>query len=203
MKVCSFLALCPILFAAQTWPQAHPTSGDVPSAARAQGEIFGGFSLAAGGASQQGSATGAQYGFNGGLDFPIARHFYLVAEVSQFSHPTGGVNTTSDTAFLFGPRYLIPLRPNSRVSVFGEFLLGGDAYHNTGQAYTIAYNSKTSFAFAIQGGLDYALSRRLSARFEGGYLRNTLYFSSYGGPPNPATASNNRGRFVIDFVYRF
>lgn len=199
-----FFALAGIFISnSPAWCQAHPKASDVPSASNAEGEVFGGFSLTGGGASQAGGATGAEYGFNGGADFRLMPHFFLVADVGQFSHPTQSVDSTSDTTFLFGPRYLVSMRHNPRVSIFGEFLAGGDTYHNNGQAYTFAYNSATTFAFAVQGGADYALSRHMSVRFEGGYLHSTLDYSTYGGPPTPATTSNNRGRFAVDFVYRF
>lgn len=203
MKVLLFALVSSLIFNSPAWCQVHPNASDVPSASNAEGEVFGGFSLAGGGAPQAGGATGAEYGFNGGADVRLMPHIFLVADVSQFSHPTQSVDTTSDTAFLFGPRYLISLHRNARVSVFGEFLAGGDTYHNNGQAYTFDYNSATTFAFAVQGGADYALSRHLSTRFEGGYLHTNLQYSTYGGPPNPATAANNRGRFAVDFVYRF
>lgn len=187
-----------ILFATQACSQARPTSRDVPSAGQARGEIFGGFSLAGGGVLKTG------YGFNGGLDARISSRIFVVVDVSRFFDPSPSpVNPMSETVYLFGPRYLVPIHPNSRTSIFGECLLGGDAFHNGGQAYTYAYNSATGFAFAGDGGLDYALSRHLSTRFEGGYLRSTLRYSTYGGPVNPATTANNRGRFAANFVYRF
>ncbi len=145
--------------------QAGSASSDVPSAARARAEIFGGFSLAAGGAQQAGRVTGTDYGFNGGADFRLFPHIFLVADVSQYSDPTDGIDKSSDTAFLFGPRFLVPFSHNSRVSVFGEILAGGDLFHNSGQSYTFTYNNATAFAQAVQGGLDFAWNRRVSTRF--------------------------------------
>ncbi|MGB6973807.1 MAG: outer membrane beta-barrel protein [Terracidiphilus sp.] len=203
MKGLSCLALTLFLYAGSTWSQTGPAPGDVPSANRARAEVFGGFSFAGGGASQAGFATGIDYGFNGGADFRLRNHIFLVGDVSQYNDPTNNVDTSSDTVFLFGPRYLVALRPQSRVSLFGEFLAGGNAFHNSGQSYTFLYNSATTFAFAAEGGLDYAWSRHWSTRFEGGFLHSTLDYSTYGGPAVPATAPNSRGRFAADVVYRF
>lgn len=203
MKVCSFLGLCLFLCGLPAWSQSHPASTDAASAAKTKSEFFGGFALAAGGFPQEGGNAGTSYGFNGGLDFRLFSRVSLVIDVSQFFHPSHGVNTTSDTAFLFGPRYLMPVRPNSRASVYGEFLAGGDTFHNTGQSYTFQFNSATTFAVAAKGGLDYAWTRHASVRFEGGFLHSTLDYSTYGGTPNPATISNNRGLFAVDLVYRF
>jgi opacity protein-like surface antigen len=188
--------LCAILSSVQAWPQAHPTSGEIPSAEQPKAEIFGGFSLAAGG------VAGTGYGFNGGVDFRIAHRIYAVADVSQVTDPKpSGVNTMSDTAYLIGPRYLFAVRP--RASIFGQFLVGGDAFHNSGQSYTFSYNTATTFALEAGGGLDYALNRHVSTRLEAGYLHGSLKYSTYGGPANPGSVANNRGRFVVDLVYRF
>jgi len=198
VRICVFCVFCVPLLATQAWSQARPTSKDEPSAGQARAEVFGGFSLAGGGLLNTG------YGFNGGLDVPVASRIFVVVDVNRFiDQSISPVNPTSETVYLFGPRYLVPIHPNSRTSIFGELLLGGDTFHNGGQAYTYAYNSATGFAFAGEGGLDYALSRHLSTRFEGGYLRSTFHYSTYGGPVSPATTANNRARFAANFVYRF
>lgn len=198
---CFFLAL--LFLAGPAWSQTGSASSDVPSAEHARAEVFGGFSLAGGGPPQGGGKSAVDYGFNGGADFHLFPHVFLVGDVSQYSDPTDSVNTASDTAFLVGPRYLVAVGRNSPVSVFGECLAGGNSFHNNGQSYTFLYNSDTTFAFAADVGLDYALSRRLSLRLEGGYLHSTLDYSTYGGPAIPASTSNNRGRFAVDAVYRF
>lgn len=202
MKLRSFLALCSLLCGVSVWSQSQPTSQDVPSAAKTKNEFFGGYSRTFAGYPSEGEASGSNNGFNGGLDFRLFSRVSVVIDVSQFFHPSQG-ESTSDTAFLFGPRYLIAVRPNSRMSVYGEVLGGGDTYHNSGQAYTFQFNSATNFAFAAKGGLDYAWTRHASTRFEGGYLHTKLDWSTYGGTPNPATVSNNRGLFGVDLVYRF
>jgi hypothetical protein len=197
MKAALLSALCTLVLAAPGWCQVHLDSSDVPSAEQAKAEVFGGFSLADGG------VIGTGYGFNGGADFRMGHHFFVVIDVSQFSDPSQPSNTMSDTAFLFGPRYLTRIHPGSRASVFGEFLAGGDTFHNGGQAYTYRFNNSKDFAFAAEGGVDYAWNRHMSTRVTGGYLYGRLHNSTYGGPANPSYTANNRGRFAVDFVYRF
>ncbi|WP_348263120.1 hypothetical protein P8935_00855 [Telmatobacter sp. DSM 110680] len=193
---CSLLALC-LSTAIQLRAQAHPGS-DATSASQASVEVFGGFSLAGGG------LTGTSYGFNGGADFRLVPRVFLVADINQFHVPSpSSSNTESETVYLAGPRYLVPVHSSSRTSLFGQFLIGGDTFHNGGQAYTYEFNNATSLALSADGGVDYALSRHLGARFQGGYLLTKLKYSTYGGPVNPSSASDNQGRFAVDIVYRF
>jgi hypothetical protein len=196
LVLCSFLALG-LPSAIQLRAQARPGS-DTTSASRASVEVFGGFSLAAGG------VTGTSYGFNGGADFRLIPRIFLVGDINQFhlSSPSSS-NTESETVYLVGPRYLVPIHSSSRTSVFGQFLIGGNTFHNGGQAYTYEFNNATSFALSGDGGIDYALSRHLSTRFQGGYLFTKPKYSTYGGPANPSSASDNQVRIAVDVVYRF
>ena len=198
MRICVFCVFCVPLLATQAWSQARPTSKDEPSAGQARAEVLAVFPSPVVAFSIPAMVSTADF------DVPVASRIFVVVDVNRFiDQSISPVNPTSETVYLFGPRYLVPIHPNSRTSIFGELLLGGDTFHNGGQAYTYAYNSATGFAFAGEGGLDYALSRHLSTRFEGGYLRSTFHYSTYGGPVSPATTANNRARFAANFVYRF
>ncbi len=193
---CSILALS-LPATIQLRAQARPGS-DRTSASQASVEVFGGFSLAGGG------ITGSSYGFNGGADFRLVPRIFLVGDINQFhlSSPSSS-NTESETVYLVGPRYLVPLHSSSRTSVFGQFLIGANTFHNGGQAYTYEFNNATSFALSGDAGVDYAFSRHLSARFQGGYLLTKPKYSTYGGPVTPSSASDNQVRFAMDVVYRF
>lgn len=193
---CSFLALS-LPATIQLRAQATPGS-DANSASQASCEVFGGFSLAGGG------LTGTGYGFNGGADFRLIPRLFLTADINQiYEKIPSSSNSQSESVYLAGPRYLVPIHSSSRTSVFGQFLFGGDTFHNGGQPYTYEFNNATSFAFSGDGGVDYALSQHLSARFQGGYLFTRLKYSTYGGPANPSSASDSRARFAVDCVYRF
>lgn len=196
MKGSSLLAVCIVLFSYCACSQAQSASSEVRSADQ-DVEVSGGFALAGGG------AIGTNYGVNGGLDFRVHPRVFIVADLHQFhSSSPSSSNSTSDTAFLFGPRYLV-VRPSKRSSVFAQFLIGADSFHNAGQTYTWQYSSATNLAVAADGGFDYAFTRHLSARFTGGYLHTRLTNSTYGGPVTPAYIPNNRGTFDADLVYRF
>ena len=196
MKVFSGLALCAILISQYAAAQAHSNSSEIRSADQ-DVEVFGGFALAGGG------SLGTGYGASGGLDFRVHPRVFIVVDLNEFSSQSpSSSNSTYDTAFLFGPRYIVA-RPSSRTSVFGQFLVGADSFHNGGQPYTYQYNTATNFAIMPGGGLDYALSRHLGARLTGGFLHSRLANSTYGGPVTPSTVGENRGVFVADVVYRF
>lgn len=207
MKVFPLLALCSFSCCLSAWPQAHPTSNDVPSAEQARAEIFGGFALVGGSAptNSGGNSTGVGWGFNAGADFHLAPHIFAVANVMRFPISSSGsaIDATSDTMFVFGPRYLVRIRSAPRASVFGEFLAGANTYHNDGQPYTWAYNNATNFAFTADGGVDWSVARRLGIRFEAGYLRTRFTVSTFAGPANPAYVTDNLGQFAVDLVYRF
>lgn len=206
MKVHRVLALSIAFSAASAWSQNPPAPSDVPSALNSRFEIFGGFALQGGRAPNNAgrNETGTARGFNGGVDLRLVPHLFAVANVIQsFPSSASGSDTTSDTIFLFGPRYVARARSNPRFSVFGEFLAGCNTYHNSGQAYTWAFNSATNYAFTAGGGFDYAWSRHLGIRFDGGYLRTRFTLSTYGGPANPPYITNNLGQFSVDMVYRF
>ena len=207
MKARSLFALFGFLCGISGSSQANPSSRDIPSAEQAKAEIFGGLALAGGRAPTNGggATTGMVWGFNAGADFRLFPHIFVAADVIRFPVTSSGSasDSTSDTFFLVGPRYLVRVRSAPRASVFGEFLAGGNTYHNSGQAYTWAYNNATNYAFTVDGGLDVSVSRRLGLRFEAGYLRSKLTVSTYGGPANPPYVTDNLGQFAVDAVYRF
>jgi opacity protein-like surface antigen len=177
--------------------QVQPVAGSSRSNSTPAVEVFGGFAGAAGG------PISSSYGFNGGADFRLSQRFLLVGDVRYFRDPPQTENKMSEILFTGGPRYQVPLSHSSRTSVFGEFLVGGEIFRNSGQAYTYSYNSTTNLALEANGGLNYDLSRHLALRFEGGYLYNGLTNSTYSGPVTPAKFNCNRVDFIADLVYRF
>lgn len=197
MKIRAISTLCTLLLAPLAWSQSQPASSDAQSSDPVKAEVFGGFSMAAGG------LLGTGLGYNAGGDFRLAHRIFLAAEFDQFRDPAQPSNKMSDYLFLAGPRYLFPLQRSSRSSFFGEVLFGGNTFHNSGQAYTYSYNNATNYALAADAGVDVGLARHFALRFEGGYLYSKLAYSTYGGPVSPSTTGNNRARFAIDAVYRF
>jgi hypothetical protein len=160
-------------------------------------EAFGGYSLEAGG------VLGSHSGFHGGVDFPLTGHIQGVGEVGYLIVGTYGTGIMSETSFLFGPRYEVPLSESSRTQVFADVLAGADVFHNGRQSYTWIYNDGTGFALSVDGGVDYRVSRHFAVRGLGGYFYSRLTNSTYGGPVNPATTANSRMRVEASVVYRF
>ncbi len=160
-------------------------------------EAFGGYSLGAGG------ALGTHSGFHGGVDFPLTSHVEGVGEVGYLIIGTYGTGIMSETSFLLGPRYEVPLTGADHTLVFSDVLVGVDWFHNGRQSYTWIYNDGSGFALAADGGVENRLSRHFALRGLAGYFYGRLTNSTYGGPANPATTGNNRARVELSAVCRF
>jgi hypothetical protein len=193
VRLVSILAAHFLISGVLAWCQVQPARPASDTAV----EVFGGFALGAGG------PLGTNPGFNAGVDFKVYPRIFVVADVGHFIDTHEPSNNTTDTSILFGPRYMVRLSGSSRAAVFSDVLLGADVFHNSGQSYTYAYNNATSFAVAVDGGLDYRLSKHLGLRGEAGYEHTSLTNSTYSGPVTPATTANNRARVEADLVFRF
>jgi hypothetical protein len=77
----------------------------------------------------------------------------------------------SEHNFLFGPRVSIPA---GRFRPFGEFLVG------IAHANANGIGTDNSFATAVGGGLDFRIVRPIAWRFQGDYVRTSLF----GGTQN-------------------
>ena len=190
-----FLLLLPSAFAvsqAQT-DKAGPKHGI---------EVFGGYSylylniVSSGGAASIPSGSG----FNAGLDARIYRPFSLMGEVSVFPTPTTSCNCLGNpigTTFVFGPRYSFPVPESSRLRPFAGVLIGASTYIASEH---FVYGNNTSFAYDIQGGLDYRLTPRFAIRGAGAYVHSTLASIAESGF---APSDYPRAQFDLDLVYRF
>jgi hypothetical protein len=165
-------------------------------------EVFGGYSylylniVSSGGAAAIPSGSG----FNAGLDVRAYRPISLVAEVSVFPTPAGTCNCLGNpigTTFVFGPRYSFPLRESSRLRPFAGVLIGGSTYVASNHD---VYGNNISFAYDLQGGLDYRLTPRFAIRGVGAYVHSTLASNSESGF---APSVYPRAQFDVDLVYRF
>jgi hypothetical protein len=84
---------------------------------------------------------------------------------------------------LFGPRVSVSVGP---VRPFAEAMFGA-AHINTN-----GFGSDTSFATAIGGGLDYRIFHLLAWRFEGDFIRTSLF-----------NTTQHNARFTTGVVLRF
>ena len=190
-----FLLLLPSAFAV-----SQAQTGN--TASRNGLEVFGGYSYLL--SNPRFGATSdlpSGSGFNVGVDGHIHRPFSLVGEISVFplNCNCAYYSTPMETTFLFGPRYSFPVPDSSKLRPFVGLLIGGSTYSNTSNRYGEAYRNNSSFAYEINGGLDYRLTPRFALRGAVGYVHSTLT------PYDPQFTSSGYGRaqFDVDLVYRF
>jgi opacity protein-like surface antigen len=143
------------------WSQTRSAKGN----SHAEGDVYGGYSVV-----PNSFLLGVANGWNAGVDVGTRRIAAALDFGQTFSSNSFGANSKTLT-FLFGPRVWIPVARSSRIKPFADGLVGG-AYASTSDfASTQELKSNAKFAFAADGGIDYSLTPRLSARLGGGYLR--------------------------------
>ncbi len=127
-------------------------------------------------------SRGSLNGWEGSLEGKIFPFIGIVADFSgdygslDFPSPVGtcviGVVCSPVSAsahienVLFGPRFSVPV---------GKFRPFGEAMIGIAHANTNGFGSNTSFSTALGGGLDYRLIRLVAWRFEGDYVRTSLF----------------------------
>jgi hypothetical protein len=154
-----------ILFLAEVAPAQIPTSGN----------LFFGYSY------YNTNLTGNRGRLNGWEGSLEGKIFPFIGIVGDFSGDYGSLSfpvfcgpgvcpQVSASAHienvLFGPRFSVPV---GKFRPFGEVMIG------VAHANTNGFGSDTSFSTALGGGLDYRLIRLVAWRFEGDYVRTTLF----------------------------
>ena len=120
--------------------------------------------------------TGNRGSLNGWEASLEGKIFPFIGIVADFSGDYGSLNfpahvgiinaSTHIENVLFGPRVSVPI---GKFRPFGEGMIG------VAHANTNGFGSDTSFSAALGGGLDYRLLRFLAWRFEGDYIRTSLF----------------------------
>lgn len=171
-------------------------AGLATAQAPASGNIFFGYSFEnASSSALDGLTRPNMHGWEGSLEGKLAPYIGLVTDFSGHygnqtfleATPDGPTNvkvTGHEYEVLFGPRVSVPV---GRFTPFGEFFVGVAHISSNGFSPT-----KTSWATALGGGLDYRLVRFLALRLEGDYVR-TNFFST----------SQNDIRISTGIVFRF
>jgi hypothetical protein len=113
----------------------------------------------------------------------------------------GNVNSTGVSLDLitatFGPRYMWSPMRHHRMAFFGQALIG-EAFGLNGlfPSSTAINSTSSSFALQMGGGINFALTHRLSVRaLDANWLRTQL--------PNATTNVQNNFRLGAGVVYRF
>lgn len=116
---------------------------------------------------------GSLNGWEGSLEGKIFPFIGIVADFSgdygslDFPTPVRTINASAHIEnVLFGPRVSVPV---------GKFRPFGEAMIGIAHANTNGFGSDTSFSTALGGGLDYRLIRLVAWRFEGDYVRTSLF----------------------------
>jgi opacity protein-like surface antigen len=132
------------------------------------------------------------HGWEGSFEVKVVRWVGFVADVDEHSgspcrkgvitcYP--GNTNVSQSDLLFGPRasmHFGPVRP------FVQALFGFE------HVATNTFGPDKSLAYALGGGLDYTIARHVAWRFQGDYMRTTLF-----------TTTQNNGRLSTGIVVRF
>jgi opacity protein-like surface antigen len=118
-------------------------------------------------------SRGSLNGWEASLEGKIFPFIGIVADFSgdygslDFPTPVGTINASTHIEnVLFGPRVSVPI---GKFRPFGEGMIG------VAHANTNGFGSDSSFSAALGGGLDYRLIRFLAWRFEGDYIRTSLF----------------------------
>jgi opacity protein-like surface antigen len=140
----------------------------------------------------------------------VARHVSVVSDISGSYKSFSNVSTPAGTFspyihaynFLFGPRFTAK---SGKFTPFAEALFGFDrASLGASSSGVSASISSNGFALAFGGGLDDAVTKRLSLRLvKFDYLMDRVNFSS--SVLNASTGSQNLNNFRISIgvVYKF
>lgn len=172
---------------------ATVASAQIPTA----GNIYVGYSYF--NTNMVGSDRHGLSGWEGSLE---GKFFPFVGIVADFSANYGDLKSPSPAGLcaigvvcspasvnshvdnlLFGPRVSVSVGP---VRPFAEAMFGA-AHINTN-----GFGSDTSFATAIGGGLDYRIFHLLAWRFEGDFIRTSLF-----------NTTQHNARFTTGIVLRF
>jgi peptidoglycan-associated lipoprotein len=149
------------------------------------------YAAAAYSSANQAKGSSALVGVNVGADAKLKKWFGGTVDFGYYGSSTGVVKPTV-TTLLAGPEVYIPAES---LTGFFHVLFGG--------AHTAGISAKpdVSFAYAIGGGFEYAVSKRLAIRVAGDGI-----VSSFVEDPNNAGYSPHsrvNGRATGGVAYRF
>jgi len=149
------------------------------------------YAAAAYSSANQAKGSSALIGFNVGADAKLKRWFGAAVDFGDYGLSHGDVKPTV-TTFLAGPEFYIPA---DNLTGFLHVLFGGA--HTTG----INAQPDVSFATAVGGGFEYAVSKRLAIRISG----DAILSSFVEDPNNLGTSAHLRsnGRATGGVAYRF
>jgi opacity protein-like surface antigen len=143
-------------------------------------EFFGGYSYFDGSYTAEGIFPNHPSGWNVSATGNLNRWVGFTADLSGYSQSDGIGDSANAVNFLFGPTVSLRLH---RFTPFAHFLFGDSHVSPSG---TSLLTSTNSFAFAVGGGLDYAVVKHIALRFQIDELHNGF------------TTSDNQVQYRVD-----
>ena len=168
-------------------------------------EVFGGYSYLSGDVSalqQLGlSGVGDRLSLNGwDASANINFNRWVGVEADLSGHYKGDCEglsglTCKDLAFMGGPRFTYRI---GKITAFGHGLFGDDTLSASTNVSDVSVSaSNTSFALATGGGVDYAVTNRISVRLGQADYFLTRHFNDIGAP------NQNNFRVSAGIVFTF
>lgn len=140
-------------------------------------ELFGGYSFLR---SERNDLQGRNFqGWNAWVAGNVNDRLGIVGDLDRHYGSSGSI-PVRDLSFLFGPR--LSYRRHDRLTPYLQVLAGVARSTFDFSGFGISSSSRSSFAFAVGGGLDLTLNRRLAARL----LQVDYSRTSFGGAVCPA-----------------
>jgi len=172
---------------------AHGGCAQAPALATPQFEMAGTFSYMRGNADDSGGGFNLD-GASASFAYNYRDRFSFVGDLGayRFYGLGGGLSSTMYT-YMAGPR--LPLHRIRRIKPFLQVLAGGGRLNASSGGINAGENS---FAMAIGGGADFAVTRRLAVRLiEGDFLLTRF------AHPDGSSATQNNLRISAGLVFRF
>jgi hypothetical protein len=180
-----FGLLLPMSLAGQV---AKPTAVDAPAALERY-EVFAGVDYSS---ANQVKSSSALIGFNAGGDAKLVKWFGGTADFGYYSFAHHGDVKPTVTTFLAGPEFYIPA---DALTGFVHVLFGGAHTANVGARPDI------SFAYAIGGGFEYALTKRLAVRVSGDGILSSFVLDPNNLGDSPHTRVNPRASAGVAYHF--
>lgn len=179
MKGKFLLSVLTLIFPVSLAAQVTTPAADTPIPFQRY-EVFAGADYIS---ANQVKNSSALVGFNVGADAKLVKWFGGEVDFGDFVYSTSKLVSPTTTTFMAGPQFFIP---SDKITGFVHILFGGEHTSNANIKPNI------SFAYAVGGGVEYALSNRFSVRVSGDAILSATTQDPNNLGNSPHTYSNGR-----------
>ncbi len=166
---------------------AKPLATDAP----VELERYEAFAGAAYSSANQVKSSSALIGFNVGASAKLKKWFGGTVDFGQYANSTGRVKPNV-TTLLAGPEFYIPA---DNLTAFAHVMFGGA--HTGG----VSIGPDIAFAYAVGGGIEYAVSKRLAIRVSGDGITSSFTTIPYISASSPHPHLNARATGGIAYHF--